>query len=146
MVRQDIFAGLRAALEKGEQLNQAMISFYNAGYKKEEIEEAARALQAGQPVLMQPQVQPQVQQPGQLPQQPGQPQPIQPQMQHGMPMPMYPQVQLQPGQTPQFVSGYGKQKKPGKGLIIVLVVVLLLLIGILTTIFLFKDAIMGFFQ
>ncbi|MBI2044510.1 hypothetical protein HYT23_00475 [Candidatus Pacearchaeota archaeon] len=44
MVREDILGGLRLALSKGESLQNAMQSFYNSGYPKEEIEEAARAL------------------------------------------------------------------------------------------------------
>ncbi len=45
MVRGDIVGGIKLALSKGQSLQQAMQSFYNAGYKKEEIEEAARAIQ-----------------------------------------------------------------------------------------------------
>ena len=48
MVREDIVAGLKQAISKGESLRQAMMSFYKAGYKKEEIEEAARFLQSEQ--------------------------------------------------------------------------------------------------
>jgi len=44
MVNRDIVEGLRNALSRGNTLEQAMMSFFNAGYKKEEIEEAARAL------------------------------------------------------------------------------------------------------
>ena len=72
---QEIFEGLKSALGKGENLELAMITFYNAGYKKEEIEEAAKALQiqkfkqiqptqpvqppSAQPILTQPpQIQP----------------------------------------------------------------------------------------
>jgi hypothetical protein len=44
MAREDIFGGLRLALAKGETLKEAMMSFYHAGYKKEDIEEAAREL------------------------------------------------------------------------------------------------------
>jgi hypothetical protein len=44
MVNQEIVEGLRLALSRGYTLERAMMSFYNAGYKKEEIEEAARAL------------------------------------------------------------------------------------------------------
>lgn len=53
-MREDIFEGLKIATSKGESLQQAMQSFYNAGCKKEEIEEAARALQmyqAGHPIV-----------------------------------------------------------------------------------------------
>jgi len=45
MVREDILGGLRNALARGQSLKQAMMSFYNAGYIKQEIEEAAKALQ-----------------------------------------------------------------------------------------------------
>ena len=45
MVNEEIVAGLRLALSKGESLKQAMTSFYSAGYSKQEIEDAARALQ-----------------------------------------------------------------------------------------------------
>jgi len=44
MVNQDILEGLRNALSRGYSLKIAMTSFYNAGYKKQEIEEAARVL------------------------------------------------------------------------------------------------------
>jgi hypothetical protein len=46
MVNYDIVGGLRSALERGEPLKKAMMSLYNSGYKKEEIEEAARNLNA----------------------------------------------------------------------------------------------------
>ncbi len=45
MVRDDILGGLISALIKGETLRTAMISMYNAGYDKREIEWAARTLQ-----------------------------------------------------------------------------------------------------
>ncbi|MEJ2268014.1 MAG: hypothetical protein P8X70_02985, partial [Nanoarchaeota archaeon] len=45
MVNNEILGGLKLALSKGESLKLAMMSFYNAGYKKEEIEEAARIAQ-----------------------------------------------------------------------------------------------------
>ena len=48
MVRDDIFSGLKQALLNGEPLKKAMMSFYRAGYHKEEIEEAAREIQAEQ--------------------------------------------------------------------------------------------------
>ena len=127
MAREDIVAGLKSALAKGESLKQAMITFYNAGYNREDIQEAARALQSDQLTqgIVQPQIpiQPQ-QQPAQTQQQIQQPQAIQPQVQ-------------QP--TQQRVSGYGKPKKTGRTLIITLVVVLSLLLGLLAVIFIFKD-------
>jgi len=47
MPNQEILGGLRHSLNRGESLEKAMLSFYNAGYKKEEIEEAARFVQSG---------------------------------------------------------------------------------------------------
>ena len=44
MVNQEILGGLRAAVEKGESLQKAMMTFYNSGYPKKEVEQAARAL------------------------------------------------------------------------------------------------------
>lgn len=44
MVNVEILEGLKAGLERGQSLKRAMMSFFNAGYKREEIEEAARAL------------------------------------------------------------------------------------------------------
>ena len=42
MVNQEILGGLRAAVEKGESLQKAMMTFYNSGYPKKEVEQAAR--------------------------------------------------------------------------------------------------------
>lgn len=50
MVNQEILGGLISALSRGESLKRAMFSMFNAGYKKEEIEEAARILQSQSPV------------------------------------------------------------------------------------------------
>ena len=46
-MRNDILGGLRLALSRGQSLENAMQSFYNSGYTKEDIEEAARALKEG---------------------------------------------------------------------------------------------------
>lgn len=45
VVNKDILGGLKSALTRGYSLEEAMLSFFNAGYKREEIEEAARTLQ-----------------------------------------------------------------------------------------------------
>ena len=44
MAREDIIGGIRIALSKGQKLEDAMQSFYNAGYKKEDIEQAVSEL------------------------------------------------------------------------------------------------------
>lgn len=139
MVNADILGGLRSALAKGKSLKQTMVSFYNAGYKKEEIEEAARALQtqpAVQPVLQIPQIPQLTAQPVT---QPGQPLPqVQQPIQTAQ---MQQLAQMLP--TLQSVSGYGKTKKPGKTLIIILVGSLIFLIVLVVAIFLLKDILAG---
>jgi len=44
MIKEDIIRGLEGAMSRGESLEKAMYSFYNAGYRKEDVEGAARAL------------------------------------------------------------------------------------------------------
>jgi len=46
MINHEIVEGLRLALSRGYTLERAMMSFYNAGYKKEDIEGSARELYA----------------------------------------------------------------------------------------------------
>ena len=41
MINEEVLGGLISGLERGESLKKAMITLFNAGYKKEEIEEAA---------------------------------------------------------------------------------------------------------
>jgi len=42
MVREDIVAGLRNAIERGSSIEQAKMSFISAGYPREEVEEASQ--------------------------------------------------------------------------------------------------------
>lgn len=44
-VNKDIIAGIKSALSRGYSIDEAMLSFLNAGYKREEVEEAAHSLQ-----------------------------------------------------------------------------------------------------
>lgn len=44
MVNEELVGGLKNALERGDSLKSAMMSFFNAGYDKKEIEEAAATL------------------------------------------------------------------------------------------------------
>jgi hypothetical protein len=46
----EILQGLKIAVQRGQSLRDAMMSFYNAGYKKQEIEEAARHISISSPV------------------------------------------------------------------------------------------------
>jgi len=45
MVNEDILGGIEEAVENGSTLESAMMSFYNAGYLKEDIEWAAKSYQ-----------------------------------------------------------------------------------------------------
>lgn len=48
MVNEDILGGIDLAVSRGETLESAMVSFYNSGYSKEDIEWAAKAFQLNQ--------------------------------------------------------------------------------------------------
>jgi hypothetical protein len=50
MVNEEIVGGLKNALDRGSSLQKAMMTFFNAGYGKKEIEEAAAVLLNYSPV------------------------------------------------------------------------------------------------
>jgi len=120
MVRQDILGGLKAALSRGESINQAMTSFHNAGYKKEDIESAARALQ------IQQQAQP-IKQITETPKQ---------------------KLVKTTKKQIQRVSNYEQNPKKFKGKLItfLLVFILLFLLGVLAAVFFFKEELVEFFN
>ena len=158
MSNQEILGGLRAAIERGEPLKDAMMTFYQAGYDKYEIEEAARAYMNQQhagpkvnisqritapvkeglkvekkekkkPVVKKPLV------------------PIKPKI--TTPTAPTPGVPTAPkmGSSKQKVSAYGTNKEAaiaGKTLTIALTLILLLLLGVLAAVFLFKDELITF--
>jgi len=157
MVREDILGGLRSALNRGESIKQAALSFLNAGYKQEEIDEAARVLEAErvQQPVQQPPIQPwqvqqlqpttQVQQPKVVQKVSAYGQPAQP-IQSVQPQPI--QQPVPPVSVPQRVSAYGQapEKPKGKAVVFILVALLLVLLGILAAVFFFKNEIMNFFN
>lgn len=55
---QELIAGLKNALARGESLEKAKQSFLNAGYKPEEVEAASLGMSQNQPIQSQPQVAP----------------------------------------------------------------------------------------
>jgi len=127
MVNLDIFGSLKWAVVRGQSLQEAMQSLLNAGYPKQEIEEAARALQSGQI-------------------------PNQPQQTQATPASQYSQSAVQPAmqkteqnvqqKTPQKVSDYTpKQPTKKKFFVVLLIVILITLLGMLIATFLFKDQI-----
>ncbi|VVB83210.1 Uncharacterised protein [uncultured archaeon] len=179
-MNEEILGGLRSAIERGESLKKAMMTFYNAGYKKEQIEEAAQFLSqnpTASPVqILQPSVsaekpkqktfgifqQKTPEQKSTLPLQvPANkinsspiPQAVIPDISKAPKSIQQPaQVvsnygeqqisQVQPA-TIQKVSNYGNEDVKDRVAIIILVVVLIFLVGILASVFLFKQEITNF--
>ena len=120
MVRQDIVAGLRNALERGYSLEQAKKTLLNSGYNQGDVLEAANYLTGG--LGTQPEHHElNEQQPQQQPQQ---------------------QIQQTAIQKP-------KDKEPTEGLpitIIILVLTLIFLISSLIAAFIFREQLISFFE
>jgi hypothetical protein len=130
-MNEEILGGLKSALERGESMKKAMMTFFNSGYKKEEIEEAARAL--SEVAETKPQV------------------PVVPEKKQ-VPPPKTP-PQTYPKQTPQKVSSYGEKipvnqppNAKGKKIIFILFFLLAFLVVLLILIFLFKQQLIDFFS
>ena len=146
MVNRDIVEGLRNALSRGHTLEQAMMSFYNAGYEKQEIEEAARALHEhpshplSHPKKM-------------IPKKAEKPvtKPFPPEY-HPRPQPK-PPVVAKPVEKPeikpdkQVISKYEEKTKPkGKLALILLMIALFIFILILVGGFIFREELIDFFK
>ncbi|MCX6746583.1 MAG: hypothetical protein NTU63_00410 [Candidatus Pacearchaeota archaeon] len=177
MVNVEIFCGLRGALERGETLKRAMMTFYNAGYKREEISEAAALLKDYQPgprpkkpvtkeerlvkpKLDQPTLTPVVQQKVEKPKPVVKEEPkLQPQIQQPVVQPppkkfapqfpaqayyIYPTQTTPPQQYPTGVSSYGQEPQRNKTMIYVLIFLLVFLVGLLATIFIFREQLVNF--
>lgn len=126
VVNDEILSGLRAALERGQSLKDSMLSFFNAGYDKTEIEEAAKAL-VEMPI-----------------EKPVQAQPSQPiQTSNTQPLTAKPKQIFASGKVIQKVSGYGKRSMGNKMIIIVLALLLFMLVATLIGIFVFKNDIVN---
>lgn len=161
MVRGDIIGGLKLALSKGQKLQDAMQSFYNAGYKKEDIISAAKILKTEgfvpQVIQTTPTVEeknkiiskeihpsyvspPKQESPPAAPLEAPKPQSILPPIQKPLLSP-----QTQPVVSRQVVSAYAQpQKKKIDFMTILLSVMLLILIGVLVGVFFFKGPIIEF--
>jgi hypothetical protein len=142
MVNQEILEGLRTALARGYPLQTAMMSFFNAGYKKEEIEEAARALYA-HPA-----------QPLSHPEKPSAPEdhkeerPVLTKPLPTTPTTAKPEPEKEKPvvEAKAEISKYEEKTKPkGKLKIILLIISLIVLLGALAAIFVFKEQIINFF-
>jgi len=185
MVNQEILGGLISALERGESLKKSMMSMYNAGYKKEEIEEAAMTtlgmditslkellspppVSPQQPIILNNpkifQEKPKPQQASLTPiQKVNQPQPNLQQTNISIPHNIPPQNLPVQGSQPsssiehqesplsikqkvsEYTSKSPKQKKDNLVLIL-LILLLVFLVGILVSLFVFKNQIVSFFS
>ena len=163
MSKEDIKGGLRIALAHGSTLQEAMISFFNSGYPKEDIEEAARSLDAVEmsqtrqipsttsaqikkPEAKKPLIQPPQQQTSKEEASPSSEvseqeySPNEKKSEEEYPP-------LQKPQTVQKVSKYGEKPSPvGAAIVFILVFFLLFLVGVLVSVFLFKDELAAFFN
>ena len=130
MVHKEILEGLRVALEKGESLKQAMMSFYNAGYEKKDIEDAARALQVK--IIARQQTLQNQQQVKQTPQKEKQKK--------------FKKLE-KPKTTIQRVSSYGQiiKKKSDDEIITVLIIILIVVLFLLVGILIFREKVIDFF-
>jgi len=151
MVREDIVGGLKVALSRGNTLQAAMQSFYNAGYNKDEIEEAARFVmnnQSSMGMFSPPQS---ASPPVSIPQKP--------QISPNQFTPSIPSLGIPTTNTNlnQKVSNYPtnlpidsmkKNKSSGSkiAMIILLFLILFLLVGSLVAVFFFKDHLMALFK
>lgn len=127
MVNDEILGGLKSALERGESMKRAMMTLFNAGYNKGEIEEAARNLtepstnQLQLPIKTIPQT-------------------------AQVTSPQILQKPTQIFQPVQKISGYGEENPKEKIIIFVLISLLIFLITLLITIFLFRQNLIDFFS
>jgi len=140
-INDEILYGLKAALERGQTLNSAMLSFFNSGYDRAEIEEAARAL-AEIPENIIPFKKPEKK--AVLPEIPVVSSPK-------VSTPVQPAIKPKEDvseKVPQRASNYEEKKNnrpnsTNKLIIIILVILLLILISAVITIFIFKEQIIN---
>jgi len=161
MIREDILGGIKAALTRGESIERSKITLENAGYKKEDIEEAIRVLHMQQPETMQIQKE----QPIEVVVEPL----FKEEKEELKPKIVSIKHQAQEDSDDSFLSRIqkpfekSKEQKPvvqtvskyespkpsfttKKITVIILIVVLVFLLGILFSLFLFKDSLVNFFN
>lgn len=131
MVNEDLVGGIEVALSKGKNLKDIMMSYYNSGYKKQEIEEAAMIAQQRKSQTVQTT-------PSKTQQKTKSP-PIKKTNQNQSKKNS--EELAKPVQPQQKVSEYGKPPKKPKGkFIIILLIILLVLAGaVAISYFLFKE-------
>jgi len=128
-MREDILGGIKAAIERGATLKQAMMTFYRAGYKKEEIEEVARQYLKEKQIKKMQMQSPAVAQ------------------KTGKKEIKKPEKSIREQKPIQKISNYDAVLKPkGDNSIIILVIILILLLVGLAGIFIFREKVIDFFN
>lgn len=128
MIKEEITAGLRQAIERGYSLEQAKQSFINAGYNSKDIEDSASSLGGlltSIPEIAFPQKQQEEKQTSSIQTQ------------------QISQTNIQTQQLPQFPK---PKKSKLKIFIIILIVILLILVAGFISSLLFKDKIIEFLK
>jgi nitrogen fixation/metabolism regulation signal transduction histidine kinase len=131
-LNQEILAGLKNSMSRGESLKDAMMSFYNAGYPRQEIEEAARAVQLDMAAQTSTQTSNQASQQ------------VQNSTNRTNPLPVQKQIPKVISKPLQKISAY-PQLKTKKSIfqstwfVLLLLIILLVLVGVLVSLFLYKD-------
>ena len=140
-MREDILGALKSALIRGETLKKAMMSLYNAGYKKNEIEETAAMLQqmTSQTYVAQTNSTKQIQQSSQK---------TSPQNIQSSPSKTSPIIQQIPQLNyPNQASQYGSPnfgKSASKIKIVFISLILIILIGLAVGVFVFREELIEF--
>jgi len=139
-MKENILEGLKFAISKGDSLQEAMQSFYNAGYSREDIEYAARELQdqfrteqikgihAVGPYNANPKAEEEY------------PPDIKGSAGQSESEPVSKDLQI------QKVSDYGSAENPKKKMIILIVVLLVILAVVLAGIFFFRSSLISLFN
>lgn len=147
MINQMIVEGIRNGIKRGQSLRQAMISFYNAGYSRQDIEDSARTLQSQlQSVQISQTKTPSTNQTPQLLKTPVQN--ISSYISQNSLQQNSPALSQKPIQR-QSISSYTYSKESffeSKGLVIFLLFILILCLGGLVAVLFFKQELVNFFN
>lgn len=162
MVKEDILGGLKSAVSRGFSLRDAMVSFYNAGYARTDIEDAARTVQYEMAQKVSTPAQTTSAPQGPITSAQGVPSSLivpsklkisEDQREEGWALANAKNLrgqsllrELPKEKARGRVSNYLKQNPRIRTITIVLVIILLVLIGILGIMFLFKTQIIDFFN
>lgn len=141
MVREDLIAGLKNALERSQSPESAVQSFISAGYNPEEVQEAYRYVNTGKPMQLQNAPKPaygqnQIQSMQQMPNSNSQTQA----QQHQQAQQLQAQRQQQQNQQTQV------KKSSGNKIIIIFIVLLVIIVLGLAGFLLYPDKILDLFK